>query len=235
MVQLRGNHIFTTVRTEKVCKVKIKILLADSQKDMREALRSLLEKYEEFDVACEAENGESAVALAHACKPDVVVMDVAMPDLSGTETANRIITKAPDAKVIALSMNLEKHTVMELLKAGTSGYLMKERACEELIDAIREVVAGNIYLSPSVVGLVLGEYVHRQLSEQNSIFSILTPREREVLQHIAEGRSTAQIANDLDISTNTVETHRKHLMDKLNIWGIADLTRYAIRAGITQP
>jgi len=215
--------------------MQIKILLADEQKSMREGLRSLLEKYDEFDVAAEADSGESTVALASKYKPDVVVMHVAIPDLNGIEATRRIIGKVPGAKVIAMSMNLEKHSVVEMLKAGTSGYLLKESAHEELVDAIREVVAGNIYMSPTVVGLVLGEYVHKQLSEENAIFSILTPREREVLKLIAEGRSTGQIALDMGISTNTVDTHRQHLMDKLNIRGIADLTRYAIREGIIQP
>jgi len=117
----------------------------------------------------------------------------------------------------------------------TISYLLKESAHEELVDAIREVVAGNIYMSPTVVGLVLGEYVHKQLSEENTIFAILTPREREVLKLIAEGRSTGQIALDMGISTNTVDTHRQHLMDKLDIRGIADLTRHAIREGIIHP
>jgi DNA-binding NarL/FixJ family response regulator len=213
----------------------IKILLADNQKDMREGLRRLLEKYDEFDVAAEADSGESTVALALKFKPDVVVMDVAIPDPNGIEVTRRIIAKAPGTKVIAMSMNLEKHSVVEMLKAGTSGYLLKESAHEELVDAIHEVVAGNIYMSPPVVGLVLGEYVHKQLSEETTIFSILTPREREVLQLIAEGRSSVQIAIDLGISINTVDTHRQHLMDKLNIRGIADLTRYAIREGIIPP
>lgn len=215
--------------------MQIKILLADEQKSIREGLRSLLEKYDEFDVAAEADSGESTVALASKYKPDVVVMDVAIPDLNGIEATRRIIGKVPGAKVIAMAMNLEKHSVVEMLKAGTSGYLLKESAHEELVDAIREVVAGNIYMSPTVVGLVLGEYVHKQLSEENTIFPILTPREREVLKLIAEGRSTGQIALDMGISTNTVDTHRQHLMDKLNIRGIADLTRYTIREGIIHP
>jgi DNA-binding NarL/FixJ family response regulator len=213
----------------------IRILLADDHKILREGLRSLLEKYEEFDVVAEADNGGNAVKLASIYKPDVVVMDVAMPGLNGIEATRRIISEAPDAKVIALTMHSERRYVVEMLNAGASGYLLKERAFEELVDAIREVVAGNIYMSPPVVGLVLGEYVHKQLSEENTIFSILTPREREVLQLIAEGRSTTQIALDMGISTNTVDTHRQHLMDKLNIRGIADLTRYAIREGIIHP
>ena len=213
--------------------MKIKTLLAFKQKKMREGLRSLLEKYDEFEVMAEADSGESTVALTSEHKPDVVVMDTAIPGLDGIETTRRITAKAPGAKVIALTTDLEKSSAVEMLKAGTSGYMLKERAFEELVDAIREVVSGNIYLSPPVISLVLGEYVQKQLSKETTIFSVLTPRERDVLKLVAEGRSTPQIATDLDISTKTVDTHRQHIMDKLNIRGIADLTRYAIREGIT--
>ena len=213
--------------------MKIKILLAFEQKNMREGLRSLLEKYNEFDVAAEADSGESTITLAGEFKPDVVVMDTAMPGLDAIEATRRIIVEAPGAKVIALSLTLERRSAVAMLKAGTSGYLLKERAFEELVVAIHEVVAGNTYLSPPVIKMVIGEYLHKELSEETSLFSILTPREREVLKLVAEGRSTAQIAADIDISPKTVDTHRQHIMDKLNIRGIADLTRYAIREGIT--
>ncbi|MBC7963726.1 MAG: response regulator transcription factor [Steroidobacteraceae bacterium] len=213
--------------------MKIKILLAFEQIKMREGLRSLLEEYDEFEVAAEADSCESTVALTGEYKPDIVVIDAAMPGLSSIEATRRIIAIAPDAKVIALTMDLERRSAVEMLRAGTSGYVLKESAFEELVDAIGEVVAGNTYLSPPVVGLVLGEYVHRQLSEETTIFSTLTPREREVLKLVAEGRSTAQIASEMDISTKTVDTHRQHIMDKLNIRGISDLTRYAIREGIS--
>lgn len=200
---------------------------------MREGLRGLLEKYDEFVVAAEADSGESTVSLTGEYKPDVVVMDTAMPGLDGIEATRLVIAKAPGAKVIALTMNLARRSVVEMLKAGTSGYVMKESAFEELVDAIREVVSGNTYLSPPVIGMVLGEYVHKELREETSLFSVLTPREREVLKLVAEGRTTAQIAADLDISSKTIDTHRQHIMDKLNIRGISDLTRYAIREGIS--
>jgi len=213
--------------------MKIRILIAFEQKKMREGLRSLLEKYNEFDVAAEAASGEVTIALAAAYKPDVVVMDMAMPDLDGIEATRRVIAGAPGAKVIALTMSLERRSAVAMLKAGTSGFLLQESAFEELVDAIHEVVAGNIYLSPPVISLVIGEYVHKELREETPLFSVLTPREREVLKLVAEGRSTAQIAADIDISVKTVDTHRQHIMDKLNIRGIADLTRYAIREGIS--
>jgi two-component system response regulator NreC len=213
--------------------MKIKILLAYKEKKMREGLRALLEKYDEFEVAAEADSCESTVALTVEYKPDVVIMDVDMPGFSSIEATRRIIAKAPGAKVIALAMDLERRSVVEMLKAGTSGYLLKERVFEELVDAIHEVASGSTYLSPPVIKMVIGEYVHKQLSEENTIFSVLTPRERAVLKHVAEGRSTPQIASDLDISAKTVDTHRQHIMDKLDIRGIADLTRYAIREGIS--
>lgn len=200
---------------------------------MREGLRSLLEKYDEFEVAAEADSGVDTVALTGEHNPDVVVMDTAIHGLDDIEATRRIITKAPGAKVIALTMNLERRSVVEMLKAGTNGYVLKESAFEELVDAIREVVSGNTYLSPPVFKMVIGEYVHKQLTEETTIFSVLTPREREVLKLVAEGRSTVQIAAELDISPKTIDTHRQHIMDKLNIRGIADLTRYAIREGIT--
>ena len=210
-----------------------KILLAFKEKKMREGLRSLLKEYDEFDVAAEADSCESTVALTLEYNPDVVIMDVAMPGLCSIEATRLIIDKAPGAKVIALTMDLERRSAVEMLKAGTSGYVLKESAFEELVDAIREVVSGNTYLSPPVIKMIIGEYVHKQLGEENTIFSVLTPREREILKLVAEGRSTAQIAADMDISTKTVDTHRQHIMDKLNIRGIADLTRYAIREGIS--
>lgn len=213
--------------------MKIKLLLAFKQKKMREGLRSLLEKYDEFEVTAWADNGANTVALTGEHKPDVVIMDTALPGLDGIEATRRIIAKAPGAKVIALTMSLEKCSVVEMLKAGTSGYVLMESAFEELVDAIHEVVSGSTYLSTPVIKMVLGEYVHKQLGEKVTIFSILTPREREVLKLVAEGRSTAQIATDIDISMKTVDTHRQHIMDKLNIRGIADLTRYAIREGIS--
>ncbi|MDD2308124.1 MAG: response regulator transcription factor [Desulfuromonadaceae bacterium] len=213
--------------------MKIKILLAFKQKKMREGLRSLLGKYDEFEVAAEADTGDETVALTGEHKPDVVVMDTALPGLDGIEATRRIISKAPGAKVIALSMNMERCSTVKMLKAGTSGYVLKEKAFEELVDAIREVISGNIYLSPPVISLVLGEYVQKQLREGTTIFSVLTPRERCVLKLVAEGRSTPQIAADLSICAKTVDKHRQHIMDKLNIRGIADLTRYAIREGIS--
>jgi len=225
-------HYSTQYRKES-CTMKIKILLAYEQKEMREGIRTLLDRYDEFDVAAEADSGECAVAFAAKFKPDVVVMDTAMKGLDGIEATRRIIAEVPGAKVIALAMEPERRSVVEMLKAGTSGYVLKKGAFEELVDAIREVVAGHAYLSPPVISMVVGEYVHAELNKETALFANLTPREREVLKFVAEGHSTAQISANMDISAKTVDTHRQHIMDKLNIRGIADLTRYAIREGIS--
>ena len=213
--------------------MRTKILLALGQKNKREGLRGLLEKYDEFHVAAEADSCESTITLTGEFKPDVVVIDDAMPGLNGIEATCRIIVEAHDAKIVALTMRPERRSAVAMLKAGTSGYLLKESAFEELVDAIRAVVDGNTYLSPPVIKMVVGEYVHKELNEGAPLFAILTPREREILKLVAEGRSTAQIAAEIDISPKTVDAHRQHIMDKLNIRGIADLTRYAIREGIS--
>lgn len=212
--------------------MQIKILLSDNQKSMRQLLRNILEKYHEFDVTAEADSTESTLALVGEHKPDVVVIDIGQPDMDRIEATSQIAAVDPGAKVIVLSLSYERRHVVGMLQSGTSGYLLKESAYEELVDAIREVIAGNIYLSPPVLGEVIGEYVHKQLTEKTPVFSVLTPQEQEILQLIAEGRSTAQIATSKGISTKTVETHRQHISSKLNIRGIANLTRYAIREGI---
>jgi DNA-binding NarL/FixJ family response regulator len=219
-------------RNKDVYVMQIKILLSDDQKSMREGLRNILEKYDEFEVTAEADSTESTIALVGEHKPDVVVMDVGQPDLNSIEATNRIVAEVQDTKIIVLSLSLVRWHVMEMLKSGTSGYLLKNRVYEELVDAIREVIAGNTYLSTPVLAEVIREYVHKQLTEKTPVFSVLTPQEQEILQLIAEGRSTAQIAVSKGISTKTVETHRQHISSKLNIRGIANLTRYAIREGI---
>jgi DNA-binding NarL/FixJ family response regulator len=156
-----------------------------------------------------------------------------MPDLNGMEAARRIIAESPDVKIVALSMHSDNLFVSEMLKSGASGYLLKDCAFEELERAIRTVAAGKTYLSPSISGIVVDDYLHR-LSKVDSVSSeVLSNREREVLQLLAEGKSTKQIALKLHISTKTVETHRRQIMDKLDIHSIAELTKYAIRKGFT--
>jgi DNA-binding NarL/FixJ family response regulator len=213
--------------------MSIRILLVDDHKIVREGLRSLLEKQPDMKVIAEAGDGRTAVQLTKELLPDVVVMDIAMPDLNGIEAAGRITAEAPGVKVVALSMHAERRFVVRILRAGASGYLVKDCAFEELVRAVRAVIAGQTYLSPDIASIVVKDYISR-LSETNSaFFPLLTVREREVLQLLAEGRSTKGIASSLQVSVKTIETHTRHIMEKLNIRSIAELTKYAIREGLT--
>jgi DNA-binding NarL/FixJ family response regulator len=186
-----------------------------------------------MEVIAEADNGRKAVRLALELAPDVVIMDIAMPELNGIEATRQIIAALPRIKVIALSMHADKRYVMEMLKAGGSGYILKDNAYEELARAIRTALKNQTYLSPQVTETVIGDYVQMALAASGSAFSLLSAREREVLQLLAEGNSTAQIAERLCISVKTVETYRQHIIEKLDIRSIAELTKYAIREGLT--
>ena len=213
--------------------MSITILLADDHKIMREGLRSLLEKRSDMEVVAEAEDGTTTVNLARELKPDLVIMDVTMPDMNGMEATRRIIAELPRVKVIALSMHSDRRFVAGMLSAGASGYLLKDCAFEELERAIRSVLTNRTYLSPGITGIVVREYVNHLEKTEGSAFFVLTPREREVLQLLAEGKSTKQIAFCLHVSTKTIETHRRQIMNKLNVGSTAELTKYAIREGIT--
>ncbi|NQU08273.1 MAG: response regulator transcription factor [Candidatus Abyssubacteria bacterium] len=213
--------------------MSIKVLLVDDHQIMLQGLRALLEKQPDMDVVAEAGEGRTALRLARDLVPDVVILDVAMPDLNGIETARMIIAERPDVKVIALSMHSDRRFVVEMLKAGASGYLLKDCALEDLVRAIRVVIANQTYLSPEVAGTVVGDYVRKSSLNDTSAFSVLTAREREVLQLLAEGMSTKQIASCLNVSAKTVETHRQHIMEKLDTRSIADLIKYAVREGLT--
>ncbi len=210
-----------------------RIILADDHKIMREGLRALLEKQQDFEVTAEAENGLDAVQLAKKLRPHIVIMDIGMPGLNGIEATRQITADVPSTKVIALSMHSDKRFVIEMLKAGVSAYLLKDSASEELASAIRTVLADKPYLSPQITGVVLKDYLSTLAKTEPSAFTLLTPREREVLQLIAEGRTTKQIATALFVSVKTVDTHRQQLMEKLNLRSVAELTKYAIREGLT--
>jgi DNA-binding NarL/FixJ family response regulator len=200
---------------------------------MREGLRKLIEKQPDMEVVAEAENGRTAVQLAQKLFPEVVVMDIGMPDLNGIEATRQILANNPKVKVIALSMHSAKRFVVEMLKSGSSGYLLKDCAFEELALAIHTVIANQIYVSPGITDMMIKDYVHNLSKTEFSAASILTPREREVLQLLAEGKTTKQIAVSLNVSVKTIETYRQQIMHKLNLHSVADLTRYAIREGIT--
>ncbi len=213
--------------------MSIRILLADDHKITRQGLRSLLDKEFDMEVVAEAEQGRTAVRLVRELLPDVVIMDVSMPDLNGMEATRQIVGEFSNIKIVALSMHSDSLFVTEMLRSGASGYLLKDCAFEELARAIRTVVAGKTYLSPSISGVVVDDYLHRLSKAVLSGSEVLTDREREVLQLLAEGKSTKQIALKLHISVKTVETHRRQIMDKLDIHTVAELTKYAIRKGLT--
>jgi len=212
-----------------------KILLADDHKIIRDGLRVLIERERGMSVIGDAETGLEAVAMATRLSPDIVVMDIGMPDLNGIEAARQISAIAPNVKVIGLSMHSDRRYVTEMLRAGAAGYLLKDSAFEELAQAIRAVVCGRIYLSPAIADTVVAAAIHRDTERGNTAYSQLTEREREVLQQLAEGKSTRAIAESLYVSVKTVETHRRHIMKKLKLRSVAALTKYAIREGLTSP
>ncbi len=216
--------------------MSIKVILADDHRIMREGLRSLLEKEPDIEVVAEADNGRTAVQQVQELSPDIVIMDVSMQDLNGIEATRQIIARYPDVKVLALSMHSDKTYVAGILSAGASGYLLKDSAFDELAEALRVVISGQFYLSSRVAAIVTKDYVrHLSGASGPSTHSILTAREREVLQLLAEGKSKKQVALQLNMSVKTVETHRQKIMEKLDIYSIAELTKYAIREGLTSP
>jgi DNA-binding NarL/FixJ family response regulator len=211
----------------------IKVILADDHHIVREGLRGLLEKQKDFEIIAEARNGREAVRLCQQLQPDIVVMDITMPDLNGIDATRHILDEVPNVKVIALSMHSDKQFVDGMLRAGVKGYLLKDCASEELILCIQTVRSGRVYLSPAITHIVVREFVNPTLEDVLDAGAPLSPRERQVLQMIAEGRSTKEIADLLFISVKTVESHRKKIMEKTNLHTVADLTKFAIRRGLT--
>ncbi|MCE5245187.1 MAG: response regulator transcription factor [Syntrophobacteraceae bacterium] len=213
--------------------MNIKILLADDHKIVRDGLRVLLEKEEGMEVVAEAEDGRTTVRLARELLPDVIIMDIGMPHLNGIDATRQILSELPNVKIIALSMHSDRRFVAQMFKSGASGYLLKDCAFEELSRALRSVLSNQIYLSPAIAGPVMEDYVRHLSKGDPSSFSVLTAREREIVQLLAEGMTTKQIAASLHVSIKTVETHRQQIMNKLNIHSMADLIKFAIREGLT--
>ena len=213
--------------------MSINVFLADDHKFIRDGLRTLLEKHPAIKIVGEAEDGRVAVRMVNALKPDIVILDVAMPELNGIEAARQIIADHPDIKIIALSMHSDRRFVAEMLKAGASAYLSKDYVFDELESVIKTVVADKIYLSPDISGVVVENYVRQTAKPEPSAFSVLSDREREVLQLLAEGKTAKEIAEELNVSIKTVETHRTNIMNKLDIHRLAELTKYAVREGLT--
>ena len=211
----------------------VRILIADDHKILREGLRSLLETQSAFAVVAEAEDGLTAYEGVKKHKPDIAILDIGMPGLNGIEVTRKIRSEQTTTKVIALSIHADRRFVMGILEAGANGYLLKDSAFAELITAVTAVTKGKTYLSPSIAETVIKSSLEKSDRGKQGSSVLLSGREREVLQMIAEGKSTKEIAFRLFVSTKTVETHRKQIMDKLSIRTVAGLTKYAIREGLT--
>jgi len=214
---------------------KIRILLADDHTVMRRGLRLLLESRPEFGVVAEASDGRQAVEQAEATQPDVAVMDIAMPNLSGIEAAQRINAAWPQIAIVILSMHSDEGYVLRALKAGARAYILKNSAEADLIRAVRTVAEGKSFFSPVISKMLLEDYV-RQVREKQveDSYDLLTPREREILQLLAEGKTNKEVATVLGLSPHTVETHRGNILEKLNLHGVPELIMYAVRKGIIQ-
>jgi len=212
---------------------KIRILLADDHTVVRRGLRLLLERQPEFSVVAEASDGKQAVEASEASKPDVVVVDIAMPHLNGIEAAQRILSVSPNSSIVVLSMHADESYVLRALKAGAKGYLLKDSAEGDLIEAIKAVTRGKTFFSSEITKMLAEDYVREiRARGMDDSYELLTPREREILQLLAEGKSNKDIATILNLSLYTVETHRRNLQDKLNLHSFAELILYAVRKGV---
>jgi DNA-binding NarL/FixJ family response regulator len=212
---------------------KIRILLADDHQLMRSGVRLMLEREADFAVVGEASDGREAVAQAKSLKPEVVVMDIGMPNLNGIEAAHQMTQDNPELAIVMVSMHSDETYVLRALKAGARGYLLKDSAEADLIKAVHVVAGGKSFFSPAVSRLLLDDYVRKlKRSGTEDAYDLLTPREREILQLIAEGKSNKDIANLLELSVYTIESHRENLMKKLNLKGLPELILYAVRRGI---
>jgi len=212
--------------------MKTRVFLADDHGMMREGLRLLIDRQRDMEVIGEADDGRKAVKQVTKLFPDIVVMDVEMPNLNGIDATRQISSGEKPVSVIALSAHTDRRYITEMLKSGAKGYLLKHSAGDELLDAIRTVRKGKTYLSPEIAETVAAE-CRRHATETSSPFAQLSEREREVLQMLAEGKARKEIASDLCVSVKTIATHVEHIMEKLNIHSVAQLTKYAIRQGLT--
>lgn len=211
----------------------IRILLAEDQKIIREGLISLLANQTDMKVVGEAGDGREAVRLACELKPDIVVMDVNMPEMDGIDATSQIVARVPHTRIVTLSMYPKRSFIEGMLKAGASAYVLKDRAFSELVKAINTVIDGEIYLCPKAAGIMVNSYIREKPEADDISGAALTARECEILSILAEGRNTKQIALKLGISTKTVDTHRRHIMHKLDMQSLPELTKYAIRKGLT--
>ncbi|MBI5656150.1 MAG: response regulator transcription factor [Geobacter sp.] len=213
--------------------MSLKILIADDHRIVREGLRALLEKEPDFQVVAEACNGEEVLRLARLHRPDVIVMDITMPDLNGIDATRQIVSEMGSVRVLALSMESDRRFVVEVLKAGATGYVLKDTAFAELATAIRTVAADEPYLGPGITELIIKDYLQRIPENVSVVYENLTLREREILKMIADGKNAKEIAFAFHVSVKTVDNQRHSIMKKLNLYSIAELTKYAVREGLT--
>lgn len=212
---------------------RVRILLADDHTIVRQGLRKVLEERPEWEVVAEAGDGREAVRLAEQHRPDVAIVDVAMPLLNGIETTRQITKRVPNARVLVLSMHADEAYVTQILQAGATGYLLKDSADVDLVKAVEEAVSGRSFFSPAIARVMLDDY-RRQLTDKgvSDRYEILSEREREIFQLIAEAKANKEIAALLNVSTSTVETHRAHIMEKLDLHSAAEIVLYAVRRGV---
>jgi len=211
----------------------MRILIADDHGIVREGLKILIENEADMEVVGEAEDGLMVTQLAKELSPDVIVMDISMPNLNGVEATHLILEENPDTRIIALSVHFDKHFVTEMLKAGASGYVLKSCLFDEVLRALRTVSRNEHYLSPKITDIVLDDYKHYMATYNKTDENRLTARERQIVQLLAEGKSAKQIASHLHISPKTADANRRQVMNKLGIFSVAELTKYAIREGLT--
>ncbi|HEX8997270.1 MAG TPA: response regulator transcription factor [Ktedonobacterales bacterium] len=220
---------------ERPATTKIRVLLADDHTILRAGLRMMLDAQPDIEVVGEASDGKQALAEAQRLQPDVVLMDITMPEMNGIEATRQVKRALESTRVLILTMHENEEYLFQVLRAGASGYILKEAAGTELITAIRVVFSGRFYMSPSAQSMMVGDYLQRVRSgEERDSYSALTEREREILKLVAEGHTNNQIAELLFISPKTVDTHRTHIMDKLNLHSRAELVKYAMRRGLLE-